>query len=612
MAARCLAPRGLAVGLVAATIAASAGVLAVAGCSKLSVGGGSGSGSTAGAPAAPSAKVEITAPARASFQVPGPIAVEGRVTDPALNEPVAGVTVNGQPVTLDADGRFATTVTLVPGMNTIDARASMMSGRRGSATIGVIAGEYGPALTPISQAAQIRVNDIALDAIASIVESVLRTADLKSLFVAGNPLLATDLLGFIRVTIDVKDVVYSDIRSSIDSTPAGLVIRAEVLNPVLTIDAFANVIATFGIQNVELRADSAVITTTLDLDARPDGTVDVTTSAPTTTFTNFHVIAPGIAPILVGLIQGRVETEVRNVAQDAIVNKIPTFLETSIAKVLRPAPFDLLGKPYTVELFVESISFDQDGVSTSYGLRCAGGTGLTLLAGHAAGAYTTPGTPPVLQPGPRGVTISVNDDAWNRALHAAWAGGVFDIDLDAAFFAKLNVQLPFQLEAGALGALLPELAAVAPPTAPVSVRLRPALPPLLVVQGSPDLFLAQAGEVAVEIHCDRGSGWEHVFTFVAQLEVGATCGLSAQGLSFSASSLPRLRFQVVSEPMVEIDDRRLEVFGTVLLTATLPQLLNTMQTIAIPYLPQLRTFSVAAYRDGPMGDFLTITGDLAR
>ncbi len=73
--------------------------------------------------------LRVTGPQNEAIVNIATIEVTGETT------PDAAVSVNGQFIEVDASGRFKTTITLVPGVNTIDVVASDFTGRRASAEV---------------------------------------------------------------------------------------------------------------------------------------------------------------------------------------------------------------------------------------------------------------------------------------------------------------------------------------------------------------------------------------------------------------------------------------------------------------------------------------------
>jgi hypothetical protein len=168
------------------------------------------------------------------------------------------------------------------------------------------------------------------------------------------------------------------------------------------------------------------------------------------------------------------------------------------------------------------------------------------------------------------------------------------------------------LDMGVIQAFMPEAEGIAPEDAPIQIRLRPHLPPLVRLQNGPDMFQFQAGEVEIQFLVDRGQGWELVFSAMAQIDISAMVTLTTTGIDFSCTTLPRIQFEIMQEPMVEMDDRRVEMIFAVLLTPGVPYLFNSLKTITIPYMSNFSTFNVSAQRDGPAGDFFTIMCDMTR
>lgn len=597
----------------------AAGAIGIAACGDLSIsgssrsGGGGGSSASTVRPAEPTPKVRITQPARASFLHPGAVAIEGVATPIPGGAPIASVLLDGQPVSFDANGVFRSSRTLAPGLTVIEAVAIDADGRRGGTAIGVLAGSYAPVGPAVASAACARVNDRALDAIGKIVEGVLWSLDLSTILRDDVGVFTATNILWIRLDAQITQVRFHSLYATMDATPSGIAATLTVDGIIL--DANTWIDWGFGPGSptpVTLEADRGVVQSTLSIARQPDGTVRTAFGPPAIAFTNFRATATGgLMQQIANLLPSVIENGVRDGLAKLITQTAPPELDKVLNEtVLVRPPFDVFGKPYGPEVRVENIAFDDAGISLWASFQ--GITGPLTPRGLAApGSFATAGALPAAATA-RGFMASIDDDAMNRALHMAWAGGVFDIDLDDAFAQSLGAALPFRLEVGSVRRFLPELALVAPDAAPVLLRFRPDLPAIVKIEGSPDVAKLYSGEIGLEVLVDRGAGFESFVKTINQAEIGLGFGMTSAGLEITSVATPQLRVDVVEEPLVEIDDRRLEVFLDVVLTPAIPHLLNKMPVIGIPQFNQLSSLAVDLYPDGPAREHLTMDGELVR
>jgi len=594
------------------------------GCGKLGVGSSKGGSTSAAAtatmspPADPTPKIRITSPARGSFLATGRVAVEGQVfaVSTSTADVVVSAVVNGAPVTLDADGKFRTFANMTAGLNTIDAVCTDASRKNGSTVIGVHAGEYRPAGLPIPGAAMIRVNDASLDAIAKVGESALWATDWTALFQGLNPILDYGFL-WMSVEISINQVRFRDVHIGADAKTGGLAITASIDAPIIdcTVGADLGLGVMVGPYAAVASADSVAITGTLGARVGPDGTVLTSLTNHSTDFRNFQLnVSNGLLDAAVQLLARRaIENALRDFITDALDNKLVPLLDTQLGNYLQQkTPYDVLGKPFEIDVRAETIAFDASGltIAAAFNARANGGIAVGPAVGKP-GSLRTAGAGPSAST-QRGFLVSIDDDGMNRVLYSMWAGGIMDVMLDDQFLQQQQLSLPIRLEAGSLSRFIPELVGRVPESAPARVHLHLDLPPCVKITGAPDTAVAQVGEVVIDIDIDRGNGYERLLSAVAQVEVGANVGLTTQGLRVNSFSTPRFRFDLVEEPIVELDDRRLEVLLQVVLQPLVPHLMNSSNVLFIPHLGQLQQVNVEVKADGPALEHLSITGDLLR
>jgi hypothetical protein len=592
------------------------------GCGKLSVsrpasGGGTSSSTTTAVapPAAEMPKVRFTSPARGAFLATGLAAVEGEVSGVG-GEPVTTLTVNGAPVAIDGLGRFRTTATLEYGLNMIEAICGDARGRNGSSVIGVLAGDYRAPDRSVGKALVTRINDGSLDAIGKIAEGALWATDWTDVFQGINPIIDQSIL-WASVEVSIDQVRFRDLRASMNANPAGLGTVLSVDSPILDV----TIVADLGLGIIVgpypgvVQANTATVSGILGASGTQAGEVRTLVGNPSVVFDGFQLsVSNGTLDAAVQLLARRaIENALRDWITGALTNKLVPFMDRKLAEYLqRQTPWDILGKPFMIDVRAERFHFDDQGVAIELSFNATGNVGAAARPMPSVpGSLTTPGSAPATSTN-RGFLISLDDDAVNRALFALWAGGHMDVELDDAFLQSHNISLPIRLEAGSLRRFLPEIGGRIPDTAPVKLHLHANLPPCVKVTGQPDIAIAQAGEVVLDAYVDRGQGWEKLMSAVAQIEIGANLVLTGQGLSVSSLSQPRFRFDLVDEPLVELDDRRLETLLQVVLTPLVPHAMNSSNVIWIPHLAQLQTVNVDSYADGREREHVSVSGDLLR
>jgi len=150
---------------------------------------------------------------------------------------------------------------------------------------------------------------------------------------------------------------------------------------------------------------------------------------------------------------------------------------------------DLLGTQLTLAMKLSLLTVSPDGlrfqasVSASAPLAAGGGRAnpgaVTDVARSAQG-----------QGGPEGpLSVAISADAVNRVLHAVWVAGALNLEVDLGAAGGDGGAMPIQFDVAGMGAALGlPLDQAAPGDAPVTLSMRPMLPPVLVPApaGDPD------------------------------------------------------------------------------------------------------------------------------
>lgn len=595
------------------------GASALCGCSDLTA-TGSGAGPVQTAPAVvaePTPTIELITPARGAFLATGQVLVTGRTeVVPGTESTIRSVRVNGQSVPVEADGTFETLVTCILGLNVIQAEVVDSRGKRGTTSIGCLAGDYRSTSTSVAQAAKIHITDTALSAVGKIVESSLWATDINSLFAGANPLVDSSLL-WIDYSVSVDDVRFHDVQAGLDTQLDGIHVLATVVRPVITVTVEANLGLgiRIGPEVVTLTADKVDLRSRIHASARTDDSLNVRLEDTALDFTNFKAnTTSGVLSAIERTMRGFIRRKLEGLVVDAVTDTLQPLVDTALAEYLTPTPqqaYNVLGKPFLVDIRMEYVTFGNDAFEIAARFDTPPVVPGNAVGPPQQGSLSTLGSQPQIPVGP-GVFVSADDDAINRLLHGFWRNGVLNIDLDDAFLQQNGMSLPINLEVGSLVQFLPELRGVMPDETPLAIRIRPLLPPIVTFAGTTDLVQLQAGELGIDIMVDRGNGFETLLSAHAHATMGLTVEMTSDGLSVSTASYPTIIFDIDGEPIVEFDNRRLEVMLSVVMTPLIPQLLNDAKVIKIPHLQSLTVFNAQAFSDGPQKEHLTVTGEMSR
>lgn len=444
-------------------------------------GGGLFGGAVATGPA-----LSITSPTRGEWVQGARITVTGQATD--AGKGIAAVKVAGMSATLEVGGAWSADIPVEPGLFTIVVEATDDQGGRTEKHVSVMAGESAPEATRIPSAAAVRVTDEVLD----LLEPGMGTAIEAQKGMIRQQVLAT------RVP-DVKltGFDFGRVQTTVDCVTGGMRFQARINDVVLGMEAEAKFLLIFTKKlKGDVRASALVI----------DGTVMVgaQNGQPAIQVGQVSARAEGFTvPDWANDKRGEIQNGFQQAFAQAAAQNIGQTLQQSFgaAAVNGTTNQSLLGKDLKIEWAFESLALDNDGATASLGANVSATTpayGESLTRSFVEQAAL----PRLVGGGGSGqnVALAVNQDAMNRALHAAWRAGALKMDLDQAAMDQLLAGVPTMLNTTALMTAVPQLAGVLVPGLPIEIKVEAKMPPVVRVpsQGQAQLELS-IGELAVKL-----------------------------------------------------------------------------------------------------------------
>ena len=524
-------------GLLAQGCGSSKKVHSARGGTSAATSGGVTSGSLPGgtSAAARAPELSITAPARGSW-VPGlSVAVEGQAIDRGGG--LGAITVAGLPATVEADGRFQAQVPLQAGLNTIVVEARDRAGGRTERHVSVIAGATAPEDQLVSQAAGVRITDLALDGL----EPMIGTAIEGQRAAISQQVLAT------RVPdVTLTGFNYGPATGAIDCVPGGLKVQVQVANVVLGISATVKILFFSQTYRGNITAQRLVLEAGADVGVQ-DGRPSVRLSQVVARAEGFAV--PDFAS------DRRVEIQQQfqqAFAQAATANLASALQQALAAAVLSGTTRQsVLGRDLEARWALQSLAFDPDGLTATvganvgalerpYGAEAPG----SVAAGNPLPAMTGAG-------GQNNVALALHQDAMNRTLHAAWRAGALSNDLDQSKLDQLFGGLAETITTSTLMQAVPQLQGKFLPGLPLVLTVEGKLPPVVSVpdRGQAQLELA-FGEMNFRLQLlDPKSGPVTVLQAVCAARVPAQLVEQAGEFRIQPVGEPALHVDVIGEDM---------------------------------------------------------------
>lgn len=410
----------------------------------------------------------------------------GRVADA---NGIAGVTIDGAPVTVNPDGSFAAPLNVRWGINYVQLTATDQYGVENSKFCSFLVSDDWQAegvASYLDNGVIMRLNPAAiddnnrsdLDSLSDVLDTVLNSAGLRNQLhtslLAANPLKPSacdsQTCTFLGCVCWFRsEVIYQDTQINGPNTTTmslvngGLRIQARINNVRVKVRVRGHV------SGIPYDTEGWVTVSYLDVDlvlnvtssaGRPRATVRSVSTSVGTVSTSFSGLDGAIVNIVVDLFNGTV----RNLIRDQIQAYVRDNFNSILDGVFSSLDIESLGSSFAVP------RLDGNGqVTLTFGVNLTGLDVTTARARFGLGARIRPQTvavglpslgtalPPQaldLEPaGSQPVVVAVYVAILNQALHSLWRGGFLNADLGAAFSG--NAGLPAGMHATVTGLLPP-------------------------------------------------------------------------------------------------------------------------------------------------------------
>lgn len=569
--------------------------------------GGAGTGGTGtGGPDTGPPVITLTSPARGLFTTQTQVAVQGTVLD---QTGVAYFIINGAAVLPGVGGAFNQPVTLVPGLNVIELEAADPLGKRTRTVVPVVAGQFLPESSVVTDAVAVRLNRPAFDAIERLAAQQLGGANLQQQILAQNPLATVSGLGA-NVRVDATQANFGTPVLDLDPQAGALAVRVEL--PSIDVRTRVSGNLPLGIPlgfNVAVTADRAIVTANAVVNVAAGGVVTTTLQNVSVSFVNFRYdvsFLPGFIETLTrDLVRGVVERQIRS----QVERVVPAQINQAIAGANGPITQTVLGRPVTVRLIPTAVTFDVNGAA----IRTNGDMVMTPFPGlpTTPGSLATTGAAPA-HPTTPAFHVSINDDMLNRAGHAAWRGGLMNLTIDQARAQQLGLPAWFPLDAFLLQVFFPQLVGQINPLDPLEVEVSSATPVMFRTRPQgPALMDASVGDLTVAVYvAPAGQPRRLVLKAGTQVSVAAQPSVVNNTLRVAVVGAPTIKTDVFETPIVALDEVAVENFVDFILPPVIQLLPNAFNGFPLPVYPGLTPSGIQATTDGPQGDFVTVKGDL--
>ncbi len=478
-------------------------------------------------------------------------------------EGLASVTVGGAPVELDANGAFATSVPVMPGLNPIAILATDEAGhtRKGDRTL--LSARFLPDAAHNLEAARLVLDDTILGAMSEGIAAYGASVNVAAEILARDVLSQDDR--FVTWPVSAQQ---GTVTTILVEDQGNLWLRIRIPNLYVYFQGSCRGL----LSNIPIAGEMGG---TLDVWTRltarpPEGGGCLTSFAHTMP----QVIVNGwgfdvwgtsgpLQAWMIEMFSGSKSTEARDQLAGEVRTRAHQLLGTQLANVSvldRKSQLSLLGRPVELALCVGNLS-------------TIGGKLVAQIAARAssAGTRAAPGTPqidgPQITPAPNELVLDANLIA--QLLHASWRDGGLTRPAPDADVSIIQIQIP-------------ELAREFPDGTIAQIHIDAELPPLVraTPDGPADLRV-ELGDLMISLSMSGKPILEFGATLVLALDLVPMDGALMPTVVESSATV------VLLDERHDGNDAALEEAIRVKIGATAAQLLGDGAAIALPDLPGL-------------------------
>ncbi len=366
-------------------------------------------------------RVHITSPERGA--VAGDVThvlVTGTATD---DTGVVGVTVNGIPATLAADGTFTVDVPVVAGTNLLHAIAVDASQNEGKESRSVSAGPVQAVSMQVPKALTAALSAQTFDAIGRGAAGYIKTADLAALVAPSNPVInagapnGPDCL-YGQGSITSMTVGDSDI--ALAPQVGGLYLSAELTNVHIGMHLTYAAACIDGSRDITIAASKVTVTGNMTIGITATKDFDIKLVSPNVTIQNLDLELGGIPGAIVDLLH--LDTALGPILGWAVEKFVTPMIGNSLSGLSQTKTMTVLNTMVDISVKPSKLTFSTDGalIDLDTSIRAHGDAGNFVYVAN---------TVPVMDL-THGFTLALADDAANEALASLWSAHGLDDTLD--------------------------------------------------------------------------------------------------------------------------------------------------------------------------------------
>lgn len=479
------------------------------------------------------AEMTITDPPRGARILGDRVRVQGTLTGGVNPQ----ITIGGMPATLRGDGTFYVDVPVTDGIAILVSRMEDGANTSEDHRAVIVNGDVEPT-SEIDDAVSMLISRDGFGVITQLISQYASNLDLR------------EIAGAAGGDVEITEVRFDRMDLSLQPTNGALDLNMKVWGLHLAIRTEVDIV--FGI----------------DVTVRGHMNADPTISA------QLNVAADGAGSMSLSIVNANVQMDnfsynIRNVPgaverwfEDRVIRIAEDTLKDALNGVVVPSLFDpdalnqeldLLGKPIDLDLAVQTVNVDPDGMRV--GLNSTAVAQDIVNFGKAVRQLGGPnGEVPDAQ-----IDIGLATDFINRMLHAVWASGALNIYIGGPNDSGLDVDLPFNI--GILAGPLGEAADGVDRQGKLTIAMRALLPPVCYVDDSDKPLRIVIGDMLVDLGEEEAGT---LVTLAVHLDIRVGLKENAEGVIEPDIELTH-HVDVAEEPRGKVNKAPLEgLIGTIM------------------------------------------------
>jgi len=465
----------------------------------------------------------------------GPIEVAGRLEN---STGIQGISLNGDSVPLQADGRFRATIQPMAGINHLDFEAIGPDDERVDMRRSFLFGALTQWSASLRDSVLVDIRQSALDEIARAVERRLTDDELEEML--------DDHMGR-RGDLELHEIKYDRMELDLEPKNGRLRVRLELHDFGLKFTYHYRVIGIGGRIRGWARCDPAIVEADVHISQTANGGFTLRVDNPEVRLRDFDLDLNDFYSIVEGLIQPMV----RDIGRDAMVTAMRdlVFKDLIQAEILNQE-LDLFGQTTRLKVHIDQLDIDEQGIGGTASASIEPFPVVHDVQGFWAGDLRS-------NPGHTvdDMSLALNVSLLNRMIAEAWRGGLLDVDL--ASILGDDDALSTALLLGPAG---PQMAEHIPPTSTVRLQTVARMQPTAHIDDPATGRVAiRAGALQVSLSSENHQG-QWVEWAVAELSFDLTVTPIYVDGQFQVQADLKSRIEIVDAPIFPLDETGLEAF----------------------------------------------------